>query len=78
MKLFELVWKNAYGLVVDDGRLALGTLGAVVITAAWAATDETKETFAATGGAVLFVLVMVFLLANLYLTARVAGARPRK
>lgn len=78
MKLFGPVWKNVHGLLGGDGRLALGTLAAVVITAAWAATDGTKETFAATGGAVLLVLVMAFLIANLYLIGRAAGAQRRK
>jgi hypothetical protein len=61
-------WEQVYGLLVEDGQIALGTIGAFLIAAAWSA-------FAGPGardlaGWLLFALLMAVLLVNLYLTGR--------
>jgi hypothetical protein len=69
------VWENVYGLLVEDGQIALGTLAAFVIAALWAALAG--EDLRDSAGPLLFVLLMCLLLANLYATGRRAANRDR-
>ena len=32
MQMFKVIWNNTYGLLVDDGQLALGALTGVTAT----------------------------------------------
>ena len=62
------IWDGTYGLLVDDGSLALGALGAVAVT--WLFGSVAHEIAAQLGGALLLVLVSALVLANLYLAGR--------
>jgi len=62
------IWDGTYGLLVDDGSLALGALGAVAVT--WLFASVAHEIAAQLGGALLLVLVSALVLANLYLAGR--------
>ena len=55
-------------MLVDDGSLALGALGAVAVT--WLFASLAQETAAQVGGLLLLGLVSALVLANLYLAAR--------
>lgn len=69
--LLSAIWDNTYGLLVDDGRLALGALGAIavswVIATAAPATHETV-------GWLLLGLIVALVLANVY----AAGVNARR
>lgn len=67
-------WEQIYGLLVEDGQIAIGTLVALGLAAAWSlfAGEALREV----AGLLLFVLLMALLLVNLYSTARRAQ-RPR-
>ena len=66
--LLRAIWENAYGLLVDDGSLAIGALAAVAIT--WLFASIAAESAERLGGALLLVLVSALVLANLYLAGR--------
>ena len=66
-------WEQVYGLLVEDGQIAIGTLVALGIAAAWSAFAGADLRDAA--GPLLFVLLMALLLVNLYTTGRNAYAR---
>ena len=66
-------WEQIYGLLVEDGQIAIGTLMAFVLAALWSALAGPERRDVA--GPLLFVLLMSLLLTNLYLTGRKAAAR---
>jgi hypothetical protein len=70
------IWENVYGLLVDDGSIALGTVGALVVVGLWSWATAARPTLVELGGPLLFVLLMALLVANLYRTGR-AAARQR-
>lgn len=65
------IWENAYGLLVDDGQLAVGALVALAITWVAAAADADLRPLL---GWLLLALVLALVLANLYR----AGANARR
>ena len=71
-KALVAVWENVYGLLVDDGSLALGALAAVAIS--WLFAVVATDTFEQLGGVVLLVLVSALVVVNLY----TAGQRIRR
>ena len=71
-KALGTIWENLYGLLVDDGWLAVGALGAVAIT--WLFAVLAPDAAEQLGGALLLVLVSGLVLANLY----TAGQRIRR
>ena len=74
MKFLAAAWEQVYGLLVEDGQIAIGTLLAFIATAAYAyLVGETEARNSA--GWLLFVLLMSLLLVNLYTTGRNAYAR---
>jgi hypothetical protein len=73
MKLLAAAWEQIYGLLVEDGQIAIGTLAAFLATAAWAAL--VGEELRTSAGPLLFVLLMTLLLVNLYTTGRKAHAK---
>jgi hypothetical protein len=75
MKLLAAIWENVYGLLVDDGSIALGTIGALIVTGFWVTATASQPDLAELGGPLLFVLLMALLLANLYRTGRVAARK---
>ncbi len=71
-KALKATWENLYGLLVDDGSLAVGALAAVAVT--WIFAVVATDAFEQAGGAVLLVLISGLVLANLY----TAGQRIRR
>ena len=73
MSFLSAAWEQVYGLLVEDGQIAIGTLLAFIATAAYAylAGDEMRNS----AGWLLFVLLMSLLLVNLYTTGRKAFAK---
>ncbi|TME94290.1 MAG: hypothetical protein E6I40_08495 [Chloroflexi bacterium] len=71
--LLRAIWENAYGLLVDDGSLAIGALAAVAIT--WLFASIAAESAERLGGALLLVLVCALVIANLYAAGRNARRR---
>jgi hypothetical protein len=73
MKTLLAAWEQVYGLLVEDGQIAIGTLVAFALAAAWALVggEELRDT----AGPLLFVLLMSLLLVNLYTTGRKAYAK---
>ncbi len=65
-------WEQVYGLLVEDGQIAIGTLVALAVAAAVSVLGGVlhSETLRNAAGAVLFVLLMVLLLVNLYAAGR--------
>ena len=68
----KATWENLYGLLVDDGSLAIGALASVAIT--WIFAVVATDAFEQVGGVVLLVLISALVLANLY----TAGQRIRR
>ncbi len=75
MKLLIAVWENVYGLFVDDGSIALGTLGALAVAGLWATAAGANAAQRNLAGPILFVLMMALLLANLYVTGQNAARK---
>jgi hypothetical protein len=74
MALVREAWEQLYGLLVEDGQTALGTLLAFAATAVFAGLAG--EQLHDLAGWLLFALLMGLLLTNLVLTARrVRGPR---
>lgn len=73
MNFLLSAWEQIYGLLVEDGQIAIGTLVAFGLAAAWSAFSGVDLRDAA--GPLLFVLLMGLLLVNLYNTGRKAYAR---
>ena len=77
MQFLAAAWEQIYGLLVEDGQIAVGTLvafiAAGVVSAVAGAMGDTALRNSA--GPVLFVLLMTLQLVNLYTTGRKAYAR---
>lgn len=57
------VWDNTYGLLVDDGQLAVGAIVALAIT--WAAA-QVSEALRDSVGWLLLAMVVALVIANTY------------
>jgi uncharacterized membrane protein YfcA len=70
-------WEQIYGLLVEDGQIAIGTLTAFIACGAISAAAGSvgSATLRNSAGPLLFVLLMTLLLVNLYTTGRKAYAR---
>ena len=77
MNFLASVWDQIYGLLVEDGQIALGTLAAFVACGAVSALAGSlgSESLRDSAGPLLFVLLMTLLLVNLYTTGRKAYAK---
>ncbi len=65
------LWDNTYGLLVDDGQMAIGALGAIAV--AWILASYAPATQDAIGW-LLLGLVVALVLTNVY----VAGVNARR
>ena len=74
MKVLAAAWEQVYGLLVEDGQIAIGALVAFVVAAAWSVLAGGGDLRDA-AGPLLFVLLMGLLLGNLYTTGRKAYAK---
>ena len=81
MKFLAAAWEQIYGLLVEDGQIAIGTLAAFIVCAGLSAAAgrvadaALQATLRNAAGPLLFVLLMSLLLVNLYSTGRKAFAR---
>ena len=73
VRLLGAVWEQVYGLLVEDGQIAIGTIGAFAVAAAWSAFGGPGLRDLA--GWLLFVLLMALLLVNVYQAGRNAQRR---
>jgi hypothetical protein len=76
--MFKTIWSTLYGLLVDDGQLAIGALLALAI--AWAIAYTGGDQGRDISGWVLLVMVLALVVLNLYragvsVRARVSSAR---
>ena len=69
------IWDNTYGLLVDDGQLAVGAIVALAIT--WLVAQTNDEAIRENAGWVLVMLVVALVIANLYRAGRNAHRRRR-
>jgi phosphate/sulfate permease len=60
------IWDNTYGLLVDDGQLAVGAIAALVVTWLAAQSAALQEN----AGWLLLVLVLALVIVNLYRAGR--------
>jgi uncharacterized membrane protein YfcA len=77
MTFLAAAWEQIYGLLVEDGQIAIGTLAAFVACGAISvlAGNMGSDSLRNSAGPLLFVLLMSLLLVNLYTTGRKAYAR---
>ena len=68
------IWENTYGLLVDDGQLAVGAIVALAIT--WVIAQYAGEAVQEDAGWALLAMVIVLVVANLYRAGR--NARSKK
>ena len=54
MQLLRAIWDNVYGLLVEDGSIALGTLGALVAVGLWVVLAGANAALRDPGGPLLF------------------------
>jgi hypothetical protein len=71
--MFKTIWSTLYGLLVDDGQLAIGALAALAIT--WAIATAGGDAVQQVAGWVLLLIVLVLVVANLYRAGLVARSR---
>jgi thiosulfate reductase cytochrome b subunit len=62
--VLRAIWDNTYGLLVDDGQLAIGAIVALAIT--WLIAVSSSDAVHENAGWVLLVLVLALVIANLY------------
>jgi hypothetical protein len=74
MSILKTIWDNAYGLLVDDGRMAAGALIILAFTALLTNTiaDERVRNLS---GFVFLGLVCALILTNLYAAGRNAARK---
>ena len=64
--VLRAIWNNTYGLLVDDGQLAVGAIAALVVTWLAAQSAALQEN----AGWLLLALVLGLVIANLYRAGR--------
>ena len=69
MQLCKVLWNKTYGLLVDDGQLALGALAGFTATGAFSALAP-PATVSAYAGPVLLVWTCLLVVSNLYAAGR--------
>jgi len=66
--VLRAIWDNTYGLLVDDGQLAIGAIVALAIM--WLIAATTPSEGHDNAGWLLLGLVVALVLANLYRAGR--------
>jgi chromate transport protein ChrA len=67
------IWDNTYGLLVDDGQLAVSAIAALAIT--WLIAEYSSDAVRVDAGWALVAMVVVLIVANLYRAGRNAHRR---
>ncbi len=62
--VIRAIWASTYGLLVDDGQMAVGIVVALAVV--WALAAYGSETIRDSSGWILLALVVLLVLANLY------------
>lgn len=62
--VLRAIWANTYGLLVDDGQLALGAIAALAIT--WVIAQTGPDAVRVNAGWLLYALVLALAIANIY------------
>ncbi len=62
--VLRAIWDNTYGLLVDDGQLAIGAIVALAIT--WLVATTAPSEVHDNAGWVLLALIVALVFANLY------------
>lgn len=62
--LLRGIWDNTYGLLVDDGQLAVGAIAALAIT--WVVATTGGSAIQQDSGWLLLAMVLVLAVANIY------------
>jgi len=62
--LLRGIWDNTYGLLVDDGQLAVGAIVALAIT--WVVATTGDSAIQQNSGWLLLAMVLVLAVANIY------------
>jgi uncharacterized membrane protein YfcA len=77
MTFVAAAWEQIYGLLVEDGQIAIGTLAAFIACGAISALAGNLggDSLRNSVGPLLFVFLMTLLLVNLYATGREAFAK---
>ena len=77
MGFLSATWEQIYGLLVEDGQIAIGTLVAFIACGMISALAGSlgSDSLRNSTGPLLFVLLMTLLLVNLYTTGRKAYAK---
>jgi hypothetical protein len=72
MSFLAAAWEQVYGLLVEDGQIAIGTLVAFAFSAGVSVVGGAlgSEPLRNAAGPLLFVLLMALLLVNLFTAAR--------
>lgn len=67
------IWESAYGLLVDDGQLAVGAIAALAIT--WLVASFGGDAVQQNAGWLLLALVLALVVSNLYLAGHKVRSR---
>lgn len=70
-RALKSVWETAFGLVVEDGSLAIGILAVLVVV--WVSAHTTGDA----AGWILLALLAALVLFNVYMTGRRARGDAR-
>ena len=73
--LLRAVWDNTYGLLVDDGQLAIGAIVALAIT--WVVAQAGGEGLREDAGWLLLAMVLVLAVTNIYRAGQNARRKRR-
>ena len=63
-KALRAVWDNTYGLLVDDGQLALGAIIALAVT--WLVAQLGGEAVRENAGWLLYLMILGLAVTNIY------------
>ncbi len=75
-RVIRAIWESTYGLLVDDGQMAVGIVAALAVV--WALAAYGSEALRDSSGWLLLALVVLLVLANLYRAGQNARRRRRR
>lgn len=75
MKLLKAIGVNIWDLLVEDGSIAIGTVGALVALGLWTLLVARNEDLVSMGGWLLLAMLLVLLVVNLYITGQNAARK---